>query len=588
MKARLLSVNVGLPRDIEWKGRTVHTGIWKDPVRGRCRVGRLNLDGDGQGDLAGHGGEQRAVFAYQIESYRYWQEQLKRSDFVYGQFGENFTIEGLPDDAVCIGDRYQIGGALFEVTQPRVTCYRVGIRMNEPRMAALLTGSGRPGFYFRVLKEGEVGAGDEIVKAGEAAERMTVAEINALLYSPNHARDQLQRALRIEALSPGWRWSCQELLKSERAAKGNGNAGLVPAAAAHPAASGFLPLAATAINQESEDVLSLTMQSPEGQPLRAALPGQYVVLRLQLPSGGPPIFRSYSLSGPVSTEQYRISVKVEPNGAAGTYLRDRVRAGDTIEVSSPRGSFILQPGDRPVVLLSAGIGATPVLAMLHALAAAHSTRQVLWLHAARDREHHPFAAEVRGLMLGLSQSRSYVCYSKPGSLDKLGEDFDAAGHLSRSIFDKVGISRDGEVYLCGPARFMADMKEALAAVGVAPERIHVELFNGSESMTPGVVHAATRPPHLPKDEANTGPLVSFARSGIAAHWKPAAYQSILELAEACDVPVRWSCRTGVCHNCESGLVSGAVIYGPEPLEKPADGNLLVCCSQPARDVVIDL
>ena len=196
--ARLLSVNVGLPRDIEWKGRTVHTGIWKDPVPGRCRVGRLNLDGDGQGDLAGHGGEQRAVFVYQIESYRHWEEQLRRTDLVFGQFGENFTIEGLPDDVVCIGDRYQIGSALFEVTQPRVTCYRVGIRMNEPRMPALLTSSGRPGFYFRVLREGEVGAGDDIVKLGEAQERMTVAEINALLYSPDHAPDRLQRALRIE------------------------------------------------------------------------------------------------------------------------------------------------------------------------------------------------------------------------------------------------------------------------------------------------------------------------------------------------------------------------------------------------------
>src|SRR5512147_1172820 len=189
---RLLSVNVGLPRDIEWNGRTVHTAIWKDPVQGRCRVGRLNLHGDGQGDLAGHGGEQRAVFVYQIESYRYWQAQLRRSDFVHGQFGENFTIEGLPDDAVRIGDRYQIGSALFEVTQPRVTCYRVGIRMNEPRMAALLTASGKPGFYFRVLQEGEVAAGDPIVKVAEARERMSVAEINALLYLPGHPRGQLE------------------------------------------------------------------------------------------------------------------------------------------------------------------------------------------------------------------------------------------------------------------------------------------------------------------------------------------------------------------------------------------------------------
>src|SRR5277367_2453081 len=216
--ARLLSVNVGLPRDIEWKGRTVHTGIWKNPVLGRCRAGRLNLDGDGQGDLAGHGGEHRAVFVYQIDSYQYWREQLKRPDLgdpkSFGQFGENFTIEGLPDDAVCIGDRYRIGSALFEVTQPRVTCYRVGIRMNEPRMAALLTSSGRPGFYFRVLEEGEVGAGDEIVKVGETKERMTVTEINALLYSPNHARDRLERALQIAALSPGWRSSFEALLQS--------------------------------------------------------------------------------------------------------------------------------------------------------------------------------------------------------------------------------------------------------------------------------------------------------------------------------------------------------------------------------------
>jgi ferredoxin-NADP reductase/MOSC domain-containing protein YiiM len=580
-------VNVGLPRDIEWKGRTVHTGIWKAAVRGRCRVGQLNLDGDGQGDLAGHGGEQRAVFVYQIESYRYWQQQLKRTDFVHGQFGENFTIEGLPDDAVCIGDRYRIGTALFEVTQPRVTCYRVGIRMNEPRMAALLTSSGRPGFYFRVLGEGEVGAGDEIVKAGEAAERMTVAEINALLYSPHHPRDRLERALRVEALSPGWRASFEALL-SQTTAAGSGNAGLAPAAAAHPAAPGFMPLTVTAIEPESADVLSLTMQSPDGPSLPAALPGQYVVLRLRRPAGGPPFFRSYSLSGPPSTERYRISVKIEPNGAAGTYIREHVRAGDALDVGSPRGSFILEPGDRPVALVSAGIGATPVLAMLHALAAARSTRQVLWLHGARDREHHPFAAEVRRLMLTLPNGRSYVCYSRPGSHDKPGEDFDAAGHLSRSVFDEVAVPREADVYLCGPARFMAEMREALAAFGVEPQRVHVELFNGSESMTPGVVGAAAQAPHVPEGDANTGPLVSFARSGIAAHWKASTYQSILELAEACGVPVRWSCRTGVCHNCESGLISGAVVYGPEPLEKPADGNLLVCCSQPVEDVVVDL
>jgi len=527
--------------------------------------------------LAGHGGEQRAVFVYQIESHRYWQEQLKRTDFVHGQFGENFTIEGLPDDAVCIGDRYQIGSAVFEVTQPSVTCYRVGIRMNEPRMPALLTSSGRPGFYLRVLQEGEVGAGHEIGKVGEADEQMTVAEINALLYSPNHPRDRLERALRIEALSPGWWGSFEALLQSQKtAAMTSGNAGLMTAAAAHPVAPGLHQLTVTTIDQESADVISLTMQSADGRPLSTALPGQYVVLRLQQSAGTSPLFRSYSLSGPPASERYRISVKIEPNGVAGRYLQEHVRVGDALDVSAPRGTFILKSGEGPVVLLSAGIGVTPVLAMLHALAVAHSTRQVLWIHAARDRQHHPFAIEVRNLMLTLANGRSFLCYSRH---DKRGEDFHANGHLSRSVFDEVGLPQDADV---------ADMKEALANLGTVPERIHVEIFNGSESMTPGVVSAATRAPHLPKGDAHTGPLVSFVRSGIAAHWKASEYQSILELAEACDVPVRWSCRSGVCHNCESGLVSGAVVYGPEPLDKPADGNVLVCCSQLIGEVAIDL
>ena len=586
--AHLVSVNVGLPREIAWKGRTIRTGILKSPVRGRCRVGRLNLEGDGQGDLGGHGGEQRAIFVYQIESHRYWQMQLGRTDFVHGQFGENFTVAGLPDDGVCIGDRYRIGTAVFEVTQPRVTCYRVGIRTNEPKMPSLLTSSGRPGFYFRVLSEGDVGAGDEIVQVGEASERMTVAEINALLYSPDHPRDRLERALRIEALSPGWRSSFEALLQSKAAgAGGSGNAGLAPATSARPTKPGFFPLVVAAIDREAADVLSLSLKHPDREPLPPALPGQYVVVRLPR-ANGPPLIRSYSLSGPQSTESYRISVKIEPNGAAGDYLRSVLETGDVLEVSFPRGGFILQDRERPVVLLSAGIGATPVLAMLHALAATHSARQIFWLHAARDGRHHPFASEVRRLVHGFPRGRSFICYSKPAPRDRLGEDFDAPGRFSQSTLDNVGIPPDADVYLCGPARFMADMKQALATFGIVPDRVHVEVFNGGEPLMPGVVGAVPRAPHPPSDAADSGPLISFARSGIAVHWKPSSYGSLLELAEACDVPVRWSCRTGVCHNCESALISGAVAYDPQPLDMPADGNLLICCSRPIRDVVIDL
>ncbi len=230
---------VGLPKDVAWRNATVHTGVWKQAVSGPRMVRRLNIDGDGQGDLGGHGGEQRAVLVYQMDSYRHWQAELGRDDFVYGQFGENFTVDGLADDEVCIGDRYRIGGARFEVTQPRVTCYRVGLRLDEPRMAALMVSHRRPGFYLRVLTEGEVEAGDEIVKVESGPEGMTVAEIDALLYLPGHPRDQIPRALRIPALSPGWKASLQEMLDRGDTGSG-GNVGLNPAAASPPPAwSGF-------------------------------------------------------------------------------------------------------------------------------------------------------------------------------------------------------------------------------------------------------------------------------------------------------------------------------------------------------------
>ena len=295
---RLLSVNVGLPRDVAWRGKTVHTAVWKTPVQGRRVARRLNIDGDGQGDLAGHGGEHRAVFVYQIDSYQYWQAQLGRSDFSYGQFGENFTVDGLPDGEVCIGDRYRIGSAVFEVTQPRVTCYRVGIRMNEPQMAALLVSHGRPGFYFRVIEEGEVEAGDEIVQVTAGPERMTVAEVNALLYTPGHSRSQLERAVRIPALSAGWRSSFQALLDRERSGSAvTGNPGLTPAAGPPPAWTGFRPLRVSRKDRESASVTSLVLEPTDGRPLAAALPGQFIVLRLRPAPDAPALLRSYSLSG---------------------------------------------------------------------------------------------------------------------------------------------------------------------------------------------------------------------------------------------------------------------------------------------------
>src|SRR5580698_6055119 len=247
--AQLLSINVGLPRDVAWRGKTVHTAIWKQPVQGRIPVRRMNVQGDGQGDLAGHGGEHRAVMVYQMAAYRYWEGQLRRNDFSFGQFGENFTVDGLPDDEVCIGDRYRIGSVLFEVTQPRVTCYRVGIRMAEPAMAALLVSHHRPGFYFRVLEEGQVGADDDVVKVADGPERITVAEIDGLLYLPNPSHELLERSLRVPALSSGWKTSLKAI--AEQKTSEGGNPGLKASSGPPPAWPGFRPLRVARVNREA-------------------------------------------------------------------------------------------------------------------------------------------------------------------------------------------------------------------------------------------------------------------------------------------------------------------------------------------------
>ena len=586
--ARLLSLNVGLPHDVVWQGRTVHTGIWKEPVQGRRMARRLNIDGDGQGDLAGHGGEHRAVFVYQIESYRYWQSQLDRTDFTHGQFGENFTVEGLPDNEVCIGDRYRVGNTLFEVTQPRVTCYRLGIRMNEPQMAALVVSHDRPGFYFLVVEEGEVAAGDAIVQVMRGPEGMTVAEVNALLYKPGHPANRLERALHIPALSSGWRNSLKALLEQARSpAATTGNAGLAQAAGPKPAWAGFRPLRVTGKTRESSSVTSLQLGPTDGRSLTASLPGQFAVFRLRPVPDKPSLLRSYSLSGEPSDAYYRISVKRNAGGVAGAYIADEVRVGDLIEMTAPRGAFTLQPGDGPVVLLSAGIGATPVLAMLHALAAAKSRRPVWWLHGARNRGDHSFAEEVRAAVKALPLARSHIRYSAPGPGDRPGVDFDAEGRLGAPVLAELGVPRDADFYLCGPAAFMAEMSAGLAGWEVPGNRIHTEIFGAGPSLTPGVAATPRKPPHQPVGPAGGGPLVSFARSGLNVPWGP-PFQSLLELAEACDVPVRWSCRTGVCHNCETALIAGTVSYRLDPVDPPAADNVLICCSQPAADVVVDL
>lgn len=579
--ASLLSLNVGRPKDVSWQGKTVFTGIWKAPVDGPRMARRLNIDGDGQGDLAGHGGEQRAVLAYQLESHRHWQQHFGWDTVEYGRFGENFTVDGLADDEVCIGDRYRIGDAEFEVTQPRVTCYRVGLRVGQPEMPALLVGHHRPGFYLRVITEGEVRAGDEIVRTRVGRHALTVADIDALLYLPDRDVDRLRLAVDIPALSPGWQQSFRELLDEVE----GGRTAAGPPVGVEPGWPGFRPMRVADIVTESATVSSIRLVPPDGGGLPRPRAGQYVAVRVAGVADPAPV-RSYSLSSDPRGQEYRISVKREPYGVVSGYLNGQLQRGSLIDVAAPRGEFVLDESDEPVVLMSAGIGVTPVLAMLHQLADEPSARPVWWIHVTRDRREHAFADEAAQLLRSLPHARERIFYTAADAEVPAGGAV-TRGRPTTKALAALGLPTDASAYICGPVAFMDEMSAALVAVGVSAQRVHTELFGARSAINPGVTDVRRVTPHAPAGPPGTGPLVTFARSGLAVRWSDAR-PSLLELADACEVPTRWSCRTGVCHTCVTPVLSGEVSYSPEPLEPPAAGEVLICCSRPTGDVVLDL
>jgi ferredoxin-NADP reductase/MOSC domain-containing protein YiiM len=576
----LMSVNVGLPKNVDWHGRAVFTGIWKQPVEGPQMARRLNIDGDGQGDLAGHGGEQRAVLVYQLASYWYWLEQLDRNDLTYGNFGENLTIDGLPDDEVCIGDRYAIGEAEFEVTQPRVTCYRVGMRLGVPELPSLLVSHHRPGFYMRVITEGHIEAGDKIVKTRTGPGKLSVADTDALLYLPGADRKRLEIAVQIPALSPGWQGSFHELLDQAQAPKAD------EPKADQPAWNGFRQLVVTSVTRETPNVTSVVLSAADGAPLPIMGSGQYLTVRLA-GAGDPAPVRSYSLSARTDGGAYRISVKHEQHGVASTYINQKLAPGDAVEAGAPRGDFVLEAGAGPVLLLSAGIGVTPVLCMLHELVAEHSQREVWWIQSVRSPEERALATESDALLTSLSHAHRRLFFSDAGPQDASGEEVQT-GRLTAERLANLGLpSAAATAYICGPTSFMDDVRNALISIGLAPESIRMELFGARAAINPGIAAVTAKPPHQPEGPPGTGPLVTFARSGLSVKSGTGA-RTILELAEACDVPTRWSCRSGVCHTCVTPLLDGHIAYVTEPLELPDSDEVLICCAQPETDVVLDL
>lgn len=579
---QLLSVNVSLPKEITFKGKTVRTGIFKQPVQGRVRINKLNLEGDGQADLIGHGGEFRAVYVYSFDNYAHWARELGRTDFTFGQFGENLTVEGMLDHDVHVGDIFRIGTALFEVTQPRVPCYKLAIKMGVEAFYNRILESGRLGFYFRVLEEGDVGAGDVIERVKVDSIGMTIIEANKLMYFDKGNLEGFRTALGVAAFSPGWRATFEGRL-----------------AKAQTAVQTKEDLRTLIVNRkvtESETITSFYLASEDGEPLAPFLPGQFLPLKLDIPGQWKPIFRTYSLSDSPNKGYYRLTIKRElapanqPDvypGVSSNYFHDQVEPGTQLLTKSPRGKFYLDPhGKTGVVLLSAGVGLTPLVSMLNAIVDSGSKRPTWFIHGSRNRREHALGQHVRRVAGESSNVHVHIRYSKPLAEDTLERHYDDVGHVDIELVKRLLPSTAFDFYLCGPAPFMKSLFNGLLVWGVAESRIHYEFFGPASALAERIKVAR------PKRAAAASECceeieVTFSKSGVKANWNP-SFESILDLAEANGLSPDYSCRSGICHTCKCKLQDGEVEYVQEPLDLPEEGSVLICCSKPKTNIVVEV
>ncbi len=563
--------------------RTVATGIFKEPVDGRVTLGRLNLDGDGQADLWGHGGAFRAVLAYSIENYEYWKKELGRDELPNGAFGENFTVSGMPEDEVCVGDVYRVGGALVEVSQPRIPCFKLAMKMGIDGFQNRFLESGRVGFYLRVLEEGEVGAGDAIELVGRDPRAMTVRQVSNLLYFDKNDLEGTRKALSVPALSHGWKGSFEDRLDK--------------AEAPTDTAPGFRSFRVDRKVPESDTITSFYLVPEDGAPLAEFLPGQFLTFRLTGPGHPMPLIRTYSLSDSPGAAYHRVSIKREPPpadrpdsppGASSTYFHDRVDVGTTLLVGPPRGKFHLDPeAERAVVLLSAGVGLTPLVSMLNAIVERGPVRPVWFLHGARNGREHALGADARRLAEENDNVHVHVRYSRPDPGDVEGRDYDGRGHVDVAMLKQVLPFDDYDFYLCGPTPFLKSLVCDLLSLGISAERIHYEFFGQAVELTEEAQPCGRAVERSAEEELAGEPQVTFARSGVTVTWDPAC-ESILDLAERQGLSPAYSCRSGICNTCKCALIDGEVEYLEEPLDTPDAGSVLICCSRPRSPLVIEV
>jgi ferredoxin-NADP reductase/MOSC domain-containing protein YiiM len=576
---KIISVNLGLPRTVQWKGKPVSTGIFKTPVSDRIKVRFLNLDGDRQADLSVHGDQDKAIYAYPAEHYVHWHREFPDMALPWGMFGENLTTEGLLEDTVQVGDRFRVGSAEVVVTQPRMPCFKLSLKFGRDDIVKRFLASGHTGFYFRVVTEGEVRAGDPLVLVEPAANSVTVSEVTRLYVRDKNDLNGLRRIAAVASLPDDWRDYFKEQI--ERVAT-----------PVHPRPrqispwAGFRSFTLREKVRESDNVSSFYLVPEDGQPLPPYLPGQYLTVRTHIPGVDRPVVRSYSLSDAATTDHYRLTIKRiqrradEPGPAFGlvsTYFHDQLAIGDRIEVKAPAGAFTVdvKQHDQPVILIGGGIGITPLLSVLNSIVAAQSPRETWLLYGVRDHREHIMRVHLETIARAHPNVHLHTFYSRPiRAIDGLGIH---VGRIDLGTLQRLMSSQAYDFYVCGPPAMMDLVTRGLETWGVPADRVHMEAFG------PATIKQAVRGPVVQPD---CGIDVTFARSGVTTLWSRCE-TPLLELAEKHSVAIDFGCRAGSCGTCVTRVLSGAVRYLHQPNAPLQADESLPCIAVPAEPLVLD-
>ena len=565
----VLAVSRAMPTYVEIRGKNVLTSI----VRTRS-AGPLELT------VSGAQGNQTAVHTEHLlampgEHYDYWAERFSvpRGTWPLTHWGENITLQGVLEEHLPIGATLHVGpSAILQVTSPRNPCFKLSWRLGLPDdiLPQLLT-TGRSGFYLRVVSPGPIHDGDDVRVLAPDEPAPTVADIARLMAGTDHDPDHLRTVL----ATPGLGVQCAGMLRQRLVAaldRDRTQAHRWP---------GWRRFEVLACRHVADGVRAFDLSPVGGPPLAGYRAGQHVRVRV----GGPerPWVRAWSLSDYADQPgRYRISVKRSIRPAASAHMHDAVAIGSVVEVSAPAGSFQLdRTSNHPTILISAGIGMTPLLAMLKSYAGLGPGAPPLhWIHVTRNTATYAHRDEVDDLLQGRPNLRRHVRFTDPLVTDRPGVDYDAPGRLTPdalratiAVYRYPIFGREvelpgaaAEFYVCGPAPFEADIRTMLTSMGASPNAIRSESF--------GVAMGAGGAPAR----------IRFAHSGIEADWTPGA--SVLETAEEAGVVAPHDCRTGVCHECAVAILDGSVGYPREPLRAPEPGMALLCCSRPTSRVLV--